>query len=334
MKAAENRAAGPIFARPGGALRLSNAGQSELLRGFAERGKTLRMRALGASMHPFIRNGDTLTLSPPGSSVPRIGEVFAFCLPGSGRLVIHRIVARRKGGWLTRGDNSRIPDGIIRDDLLIGRVTAVERCGRTVRWGGGPGGRVIALLVRANCVAGFRTALRGLRRSATGVLRRFQGIGPVRSAGRRLFGDVTILEARTGGDGPDGSDFPEGDGRSAIRFEARRSGRLLGTALLAPGVGDDGCRLVSLTVRTRYRGQGAGQALCRRALERSALEGATRLRVSVPPEDDRALRFFHKLGFAPDFGPAGGPPGDAGRVVLSLRWTAGGKPGREESLIA
>jgi signal peptidase I len=326
MKAAENRDAGPIFARPGGDLRLSNAGQRDLLRGFAERGRPLRMRTLGASMHPFIRNGDTLTLSPPGSRAPRIGDVFAFCLPDSGRLVIHRIVARRKDGWLTRGDNSRVPDGIIHDDQLIGRVTAVERGGRVVRWGAGSGGRVIAWLVRANCMAGFRTTIRIIRRSASGVLRRFQDFGPVRCAGRRLFGDIAILEGKTRGGETDGQEFVNGDGRNWIRLEARRSGRLLGTAFLSPGCGENVCRLVSLTVRIRYRGQGAGQALCRSALERSAREGAARIRVSVPPEDDRALRFFRKLGFAPDSGPAGGPPEDAGRVILSRRCAAGGKP--------
>jgi hypothetical protein len=136
------------FTRAGGELQLSNSGQMELLRAVVARGVPLRSTVRGFSMFPFIRDGDTLTIAPPGDAALRVGEVVAFTQPASGQLAIHRIIARAGAGWLIRGDNSWMPDGVIPPENIIGRVVCVERNRRVVRFGLGGAARGIAWLAR------------------------------------------------------------------------------------------------------------------------------------------------------------------------------------------
>lgn len=135
---------------PGGELHLSNLGQLELLRGMVERGRPLRTTVRGFSMSPFIRDDDVLTIVPVNSRAPRVGEVVAFTMPASGRLTIHRILARAGTGWLVRGDNCLETDGVVARENIIGRVVRVERQGRQVRLGVGAEARLIAWLQRAH----------------------------------------------------------------------------------------------------------------------------------------------------------------------------------------
>ncbi len=138
------------FTRPGGELHLSNLGQLELLRAVVERGASLRTRARGLSMAPFIRDGDVLTIAPMDGSAPRIGEVIAFVQPDTGRLAIHRAIARVGAGWLVRGDNCPAPDGVVPRGAILGVLVRVEREGRDVRLGLGAEARLIAWLQRAH----------------------------------------------------------------------------------------------------------------------------------------------------------------------------------------
>ncbi len=137
------------FTRPGGELHLSNLGQAELLRAAIERGVPLRTRARGFSMSPFIRDGDVLTIAPVDGCALRIGRVVAFVQPRSGRLAVHRVIARVDAGWLVRGDNCPEPDGVVPRADILGALIRVERDGRHTRLGLGAEGRLIAWLQRA-----------------------------------------------------------------------------------------------------------------------------------------------------------------------------------------
>jgi hypothetical protein len=67
----------------GGELHLSNLGQLELLTGMMERGVPLRTMVRGFSMHPFICDGDVLTISPVNGKKLLPGDVVAFVQPES-----------------------------------------------------------------------------------------------------------------------------------------------------------------------------------------------------------------------------------------------------------
>ena len=99
-----------------------------------ERGDSLRFRASGNSMRPFIRDGDVL-LVRPGLEI-RLGDV-VLCRAEKGRLLAHRVT------WVDRqshprsivlqGDACPWPDGLFPMDNVLGRVVAAERGARRVR---------------------------------------------------------------------------------------------------------------------------------------------------------------------------------------------------------
>jgi len=99
-------------------------------------------------MHPFIQDGDVIIVSPPKGRKPRPGDVAAFCQPETGKLTVHRVIARRPRGVLLRGDNTSVVDGWVPGENVLGRVTRVQRHSRQVRLGQGPERYLIAWLAR------------------------------------------------------------------------------------------------------------------------------------------------------------------------------------------
>lgn len=94
------------------------------------RGNALRVRARGGSMLPFLRDGDVLVVRPVGAPGVRIGDVLCY-EPPSGGLCLHRVIARRERGFVTRGDALTYLEDVPASAVL-GVVTARERRGRAV----------------------------------------------------------------------------------------------------------------------------------------------------------------------------------------------------------
>ncbi len=144
----------------------------------------------GQSMAPLFRPGDALRLEAVALERVRPGDVVVFrpAREGDGRMaeeegmvpplpdralwppssaegsrrVVHRVVAVREEGLVTRGDANPGPDeGLVTADRLEGRVVALERRGRVRRVAGGRLGWALAALARLQL-----RALRPLRRLA------------------------------------------------------------------------------------------------------------------------------------------------------------------------
>jgi hypothetical protein len=86
----------------------------------------------GRSMWPFIRPGDTVTVSG-GHLKPRRGMVIAFF--AGDQLIVHRIIRVATGPaglreLLVHGDSSPGSRAVISQDRAIGDVIAVKRDGR------------------------------------------------------------------------------------------------------------------------------------------------------------------------------------------------------------
>jgi len=122
----------------------------ELIQATVGRGARLRFKACGFSMCPFIRNEDVLTVAPLNGASPGLGDVVAFRRPDTGKLVIHRIVGKKGGSYLIKGDNALESDGLVTRAEIAARVVKVERDGRRVFIGLGPERRGVALLSRRN----------------------------------------------------------------------------------------------------------------------------------------------------------------------------------------
>lgn len=305
--------AGPSrYVTPGGELPLSNLGQLELLRTMMERGLPLRMRARGASMKPMIRDDDIVTITPMGGREPRVGEVLACVRPGAERLVLHRVVAREAGGWLLRGDNCTMADGVVPPQDVLGAVTRVERNGHDIDFGVGRKGVGIARLSRAGILRTLGGPRRIARRGASALLRRSQDLGLYRAVGRRLAPRFDIREAtasdlralrRMWNSGESNPSPSEAGDPSAVNWVAMHNSAIAGFVQLvhdgAPGTAWPGHWLFSLWVRGRYRGLGLGQTLTSRVIERAGTDGAKRLSLLVFEDDHRAIRLYGKLGFIP-----------------------------------
>lgn len=136
-----------LFIRNQGELSLSETAFTALLRAVLDKGAPFRFRATGFSMSPFISSGDVLTVFSL-SGRPRLGDVVAYASQGSGGIAIHRVVGKRAGHCLIKGDNSLKDDGYIAEADILGRITKVERNGKKVLLGLGPERYVIAFLTR------------------------------------------------------------------------------------------------------------------------------------------------------------------------------------------
>jgi hypothetical protein len=131
-------------ARPA-TLSLSGDDLAGLLGAVCDRHACFRFAARGISMHPFIRDGDVLTVAPLDGPVA-VGDVVAVRDPRGQRLLVHRVVTALRGRFVVRGDNTREPDGAALQADVLGRVCRVERGGRRVRLGQGPERHLLAAL--------------------------------------------------------------------------------------------------------------------------------------------------------------------------------------------
>jgi len=120
----------------------------EFVRALFAEGISVRLRAKGTIMSPFIKPEDLLVLSPLGIRSPSIGDVVMFVEPRTQRPFIQRVIKRTENSYLLKGDRAREPTGTVTRTNILGLVTKVERGGRTIRFGLGPERVLIALLSR------------------------------------------------------------------------------------------------------------------------------------------------------------------------------------------
>jgi len=155
----------------GDELILSNPGQRELLEAVLGRGVPLRAMMRGGSMFPCVRDSDIVTVAPVAGQSLRVGDIVAFRLASSDRMAVHRIVAASSAGWVIRGDACAVPDGLVASDRIIGKVVAVTRNGRSVRFGISVGAKCCALLSRRSVFVRLNTVAFALRRVGSALAR-------------------------------------------------------------------------------------------------------------------------------------------------------------------
>jgi phage repressor protein C with HTH and peptisase S24 domain len=109
---------------------LSGESLAELMRAVLDKGKPFRFEARGTSMHPFIRDGDVVTVAPLAGQDPRPGDVAAFVQSGTSGVRVHRIVKVEAGRYFLKGDNALDADGALARDTILGLVVRLERGGR------------------------------------------------------------------------------------------------------------------------------------------------------------------------------------------------------------
>ena len=150
MQASDDIKSQPFgYTERGYELSLGNRPFKELLIDVLHKGAAFRFRAKGFSMSPFIKDSDVITVVPVSTYKPRFGDVVVFINPGTGKLVIHRVVGKRDTyHFYIRGDNLPTKKHLVPISQILGWVKRVERDGRAVTLGLGPEKALIALLSR------------------------------------------------------------------------------------------------------------------------------------------------------------------------------------------
>jgi hypothetical protein len=128
-------------------INISEMELASILTGILASGSSVKFRAHGESMFPFIRNNDLLVIDPGKERMPGIGDVVVYTQSLTGNLIIHRIVRKTGNVWHTQGDNT--PDAV--EDLLTknqiqGYVRRILRDGKDSGFGLGPEKILIAIL--------------------------------------------------------------------------------------------------------------------------------------------------------------------------------------------
>lgn len=95
------------------------------------RGRTLRFKAKGGSMSPFIRNGDVLEVAPFKGKI-NLGDIILYH-SSCGSPVIHRVIQRNKESIITKGDSVSGSDQPMLFKQVLGRVVAIEKNGWRIR---------------------------------------------------------------------------------------------------------------------------------------------------------------------------------------------------------
>lgn len=148
-------------------------------------------------MHPALRDGDVVTVAPPGPGPVALGAVVAAESPEAGGLVVHRVVGRSAEGLLLRGDNAERPDGTVPGSAVIGVVVRVERGGRVVRALPDALRQPFAVLVRGGLVRRLSRARGRVGACVPSALRAFRERRRKASAGKDpLIASPTETESR------------------------------------------------------------------------------------------------------------------------------------------
>ncbi len=146
----------------------SNKAISELMQSVTSRGAKFRFRAKGFSMSPFVKNDDAVTITSYCSRAPGLGDVVAINHAETGRLLVHRIVGRKEGLYLIKGDGVAQADGLVARSSILGRVVRIERDNKGIFLGLGPERFLIAFFMRYGMFHALRLVWRFMHRNEKG----------------------------------------------------------------------------------------------------------------------------------------------------------------------
>jgi len=299
---------------------------AELSSAILGQGGSLRFRAHGSSMSPFIQAGDLLTVQPVEAASLRVGDVVFYRTTGD-RAVVHRVVGRRmQSGHVvlaTRGDAVFAPDEPVQAEHVLGRVVSLQRGRKIIRQDAGWRRRAALLWARLSPLGPLLYRLWGMVKGvALRLLRCLQGLRPYRVLARKVVGGKARYRVATADDASEVSRlyryerFPElGDPHTVFARQldslrgcgstliATVGGRMAGAVVVTHFPQNASLYpdwwLFGMLVRTRYGGAGIGQELGRMALEKAAQEGGTRVNLLVSEQNRVAINLYREMGFRP-----------------------------------
>lgn len=282
-----------------------------VIRAALERGQRVRMTVNGSSMLPFIRNDDTVELEPL-TIPPCVGDI-VLAQNGGGGYVVHRVIRIKGDNFYLRGDAQTCFEGPLEIEKIFGKVIQSEHQGQIRKHSRGIW-HILGRIWLYTHPIGFYLFQRylNLRRVGGKALRRLQRRRVFRRWLKRVRPAYTIQEASQNDLvalyvwlSPDGAfTLLESERKThpgLTNYVARSNDGVLGFVRLRrrpetepPYIGH---WLFSLTVRSRYRGMGLGEALTQHVIDQSLAEGASGICLCVFEDNLPAVALYRKLGF-------------------------------------
>jgi signal peptidase I len=98
----------------------------DLILAFTKNGNSIKLKAKGHSMFPFIKDGDILTIAPYNGLNPELGDIAAFFNSITSKLTIHRIIGIADKKYMAKGDCCFHNDGYQMKHNLLGAVADIK----------------------------------------------------------------------------------------------------------------------------------------------------------------------------------------------------------------
>ncbi len=247
------------------------------------REKILRFKAKGASMSPFIKDGDILEISPVNGGKIKVGDVI-FYRVGEERTAAHRVIKRitenGKLVFLTKGDSNVGGGEEVHPEKIMGRVRTIERKGRKIRINEGLNRLMYIFYLK---ISPFLTKA---RRIGGRLVRRIQGFKAYRSLAKRLVKGETLYQWESS----------QGSTKALL---AKRNNKVIGktTIILIPNSQYHGWWIFGMVVDWRYRGLGVASRLTEMLCEFGRKEEASDVKLLAFKDNKPALNLYRKLGF-------------------------------------
>ena len=109
---------------------LNNSNLLKLSADLLERETSIRFRAKGFSMRPFIQDGDLIAVSPLRNSPVRVGDVVLY-KAADDQAIVHRVIRKTIKGsgmvFFIKGDATFGQPEEVDTERILGRVVAIER---------------------------------------------------------------------------------------------------------------------------------------------------------------------------------------------------------------
>lgn len=266
-------------------LNLKREDFASIAYGVLGREKVLRFEAKGASMAPFIKDGDILEVTPVNGEEIRVGDVIFYHVGGK-HTVAHRVIKRitenGKVVFLAKGDSNTDEGEEVRPEQIMGIVRTIERKGRKIRINYGLNG-LLYVFYRNISPMFIKT-----RRIGGRLLYHIQSFKAYRNLAKRLIrGEI----------GYQWEPFHN----SARYLLARRRDKIIGRATINIFFKTDshyrGWWIFGMWVDWRYRGLGVASRLTEMLCQFARKKEASDVRLLVFEDRKPALNLYKKLGF-------------------------------------
>jgi signal peptidase I len=284
----------------------------DLYKSLLDKAESFRIQVKGGSMFPFIRSGDWIELFPIKEiSNVKKGDIILFVKEGC--FYVHRLIRKKGGFFVTKGDFSSYEDGNITEKDILAKVLYVQRNNSKLCLDSQLN-RAISLII-ANCGFFIQLGVVFLRKAESLALRFISFIQACRlyRCVIKVFVNENVLIRQMNLEDkeqlrdlylvsmPDIMDGILNFDKDGFWLIAERKNKIVGAMTISKH--EKGRKLwliFGLVVKPLFRGKGIGEKLVKEAIKKAKDSGALRIGLFVNTGSKAAVNLYKKAGFKAD----------------------------------